>query len=186
MALSYPVRFVLISHEASASDPKLAVAGNNGRKVCAAEVIEAFGEHAILEPAWRPAAVLPTGTGGFEIATFSEHSAQDRHKHLMGAEIYSVIRGELAIYIDDEGPYVLRAGDEVVILPGTVHEAAPRSSRLLVRVHSLNCSGAEDKYVQMSPGGAWRPWSELTPDEKQRAYRKCSPVSRSERRRPFP
>ena len=106
--------------------------------------------------------------GGFEIASFTEFSAQDRHKHDRAVEIYTVLEGRMEMYIDDAGPYLFGSGDEVVILPGTVHEIVQKKRRarnpgepfdMLVRVHVIGCYGAEDKYVQVEAGQEWRRWS---------------------------
>jgi uncharacterized cupin superfamily protein len=185
---TYPVPFVLITRdfvqrdaEVMGKENKLGRENNNGRKICATEVMTQFDEHTIREPLWKVPAVLPTGDGGLEVATFTEFAGQDRHKHFKGTEIYTVLQGELEIYIDDKGPYVLQAGDEVVILPETVHEIIQKKRRsrdvgetfdLLARVHSLNCYGAADKYVQLEQGGKWQRWSDLSKDERARAYRK--------------
>ncbi|HEY3383150.1 MAG TPA: hypothetical protein VGK32_15370 [Vicinamibacterales bacterium] len=182
---SYPVPFVLIrralvEQDGEPAENKLGTVGNNGRKVLATRVLPEFGEVEVTRPQWTVPAVLPTGDGGLEVATFTEFAGQDRHKHLRSTEIYTVLRGRLSIYIDDE-PHVLDALDEVVILPGTVHEVVQdkRRSRgvgeafeLLVRVHALSCFGVDDKYVQFDRGGAWHRWSELTREARARAYKR--------------
>jgi len=183
------IRFVLISRESAEQDAecigednKLGRKDNNGRKVCARSLRRAGPdhEHAIEEPHWRPPAVLLTGENGFQVATFSEFSTQDRHRHDKGTEIYTVLKGKLEIYIDDKGPYVLGAGDEIIILPGTVHQIVQQrhDSRsrgeeftLLARVHSFPCGGDKDKFVQLARNGDWLQWSCLSVEERSRAYR---------------
>jgi mannose-6-phosphate isomerase-like protein (cupin superfamily) len=182
------VPFIVISKANAERDAepagtnKLGVLDNTGRKACAISVVPEFGEHVIDSPQWTAPAVLGTGAGGFEIATFTEFSSQDRHKHEKAIEIYTVLKGRMEIYIDDSGPYSLSAGDELVILPGTVHEIVQQKRRerkpgerfkLLVRVHVIGCYGAEDKYVQVEPAREWRRWSELTAEERSSCY-KCS------------
>jgi mannose-6-phosphate isomerase-like protein (cupin superfamily) len=159
---------------------KLASCEATGRKICTTFVMPEFGEHAIDSVDWSVPAVLPTGPGGFEIASFTEFSAQDRHKHDRAVEIYTVLEGRMKMYIDDAGPHVFGSGDEVVILPGTVHEIVQKKRRarnpgepfeMLVRVHVIGCYGAEDKYVQLEQGQEWRRWSELSREERRRCFK---------------
>jgi mannose-6-phosphate isomerase-like protein (cupin superfamily) len=184
---AYPVPYILIpraivEHDAEpAGGPnKLGLQDNNGRRVCATEVLQRFGEYQIDNPHWMPPAILPTGNGGFEIGTLTEFAAQDRHKHESAIEIYTVLAGRMEIYIDDAGPHALDAGDEVVILPGAIHEVIQKKRRprgpgetfeLLVRVHAIGCRGADDKFVQLEAGGEWRRWSELSPEQRSAAYK---------------
>ncbi len=182
----YPVPFLLISRSSVERDAepgapnKLASCDNTGRKICAVSVMPEFGEHAASSPDWAVPAVLPTGAGGFEIATFTEFSAQDRHRHEHAVEIYTVLEGCMEIYIDDAGPYTLAAGDEIVILPGTVHEIVQRKRRArnpgerfasLVRVHAIGACGPVDKYVQLEQGAEWRRWSELSREQRRACFR---------------
>jgi hypothetical protein len=60
---------------------KLGSENNNGRKHCATSVTPQFGEVEMADPQWRVPAVLPTGDGGFEIATLTESTGQDRYRH---------------------------------------------------------------------------------------------------------
>ena len=177
------VPYVLIKRARAEEDTKLGQHANNGRKVCATSVMEKFGEIEIEDPKWNVRAVLPTGDGGFEVATFSEYAGQDRHKHGQGTEIYTVLKGTLQIRINEDDPLTLETGDEIVILPGTVHEivqqkhgSAPvgETYELLVRVHSLNCRGADDKYVQLETDGDWVKWSDLSKEDRTNAIKKGS------------
>lgn len=166
-------------------------ARNNGRKH-AVTGLWANKERPISDSEWtfEPEGgltpVLETGAGGLEIATCTEEANQDRHRHLVSTEIYTVLKGTLRIFIDDAGPIELAAGDEIVILPGTVHQviqepprARPRDPEeepeLLVRVHALECHGDEDKYVQLEKEGPWERWSGLSAEEKRQAYKKPPP-----------
>jgi mannose-6-phosphate isomerase-like protein (cupin superfamily) len=173
----YPVPFILISRASVERDNKLGLPGNNGRRVCATAVVPEFGESEIETPQWTPPAILPTGEGGFEIGTFTEFAAQDRHKHESAIEIYTVLAGRMEMYIDDAGPYALTAGDEVVILSGTIHEVVRQQRgqghafELLVRVHAIGCHGATDKFVQLEQGGEWRSWSELSREQRSAAFK---------------
>jgi quercetin dioxygenase-like cupin family protein len=47
----------------------------------------------------------------------------------------------------------LEEGDEVIVLPGTVHEVLNSGREFLVRVHAINCYGEMDKYIERP--GAW-------------------------------
>ena len=184
-----PVPYVLITLQNAAADAvpsgkdkkKLAIPGNNGRKVFATTVMHKFGEELITDPVWTAPRVFPTGDGGIEIATFTEFSGQDRHMHEKGTEIYTVLRGELEIYVNDTLLNPLRTGDEIVVPPGTVHEVVqPKNPtpvegsdfKLLVRVHSISCYGVDDKYVQLDPNGPWLRWSDLSEAQRAAAYRK--------------
>lgn len=182
----YAVPFIRISRSSAERDAepvapnKLASCDNTGRKICATSVMPDLGEHVISGTDWSAPAVLPTGPGGFEIATFTEFSAQDRHKHESAVEIYTVLEGCMHIYLDDQGPHAFEAGDEIVVLPGTVHEIVQKKTRprndgepfeLLVRVHVIGCYGADDKYVQLQPGQGWLRWSELSREERRSCFK---------------
>ena len=39
-------------------------------------------------------------------------------------------------------------GDELIILPGTVHEVLRQRKPFLARLHAINCHGKQDKYVR--------------------------------------
>ncbi|ABM03496.1 hypothetical protein Ping_1710 [Psychromonas ingrahamii 37] len=184
----YPVSHVLITRQHAEKDAemigqknKLEEANNNGRKIFATRIMPDFGEELITESLWKAPSVLPTGKGGLELATFTEYSAQDRHKHQRGIEIYTVLKGIMQIYINDTGPHLLHAGDEIVILPGTIHEVIQQKHsdrdkeaafELIVRVHSVYCHGAEDKYAQLKSNGPWLAWSDLSKTQRFSAYKK--------------
>jgi mannose-6-phosphate isomerase-like protein (cupin superfamily) len=179
----WPVPFVLIKKDDVIRDDKLRKPGNNGRKVAAIryEPDPPFSEKIITDPYWKIPYVLPTGDGGLEIATFTEFSGQDRHMHKKSIEIYTVLKGSMEIYLNDKGPFLLAEGEEVLILPGTVHQVCQRTPRrdlpdekfdLIVRVHATDCYGSSDKYVQLSQNGNWERWSDLSKKDKQKAYKK--------------
>jgi len=182
------VPYVLITKDAVLHDAtpagqknKLLIPGNNGRRMLATEALPKFDEYPITSPEWAAPAILPTGPGGIEIGTFTEFSRQDRHRHAKATEIYTVLRGVCRVRLNDEAPLTLQEGDELVVLPGTVHQiietmAAPRRDgdlALLVRVHAINCHGDADKFVQMEEGGAWMVWRDLTAEQRRLA---CQPV----------
>jgi mannose-6-phosphate isomerase-like protein (cupin superfamily) len=185
---NWPVPFVLIKKDYVIQDAevirkenKLRMLGKNGRKIVATSVISKFDEELIDDPIWKVPKILPTGDGGLEIASFTEFAGQDRHKHKKSIEIYTVLKGTMEIYIDDKGPYSVYEGDEVVILPGTIHQVVQKNPRpdlsegdfdLLVRVHAMDCYGNADKYVQLNPNGDWERWDNISREEKDRAYKK--------------
>jgi len=172
---------VLRDAEPIGKENKLGALNNNGRKILATGVMPQFGEVPIENPIWKVPAVLGTGDGGLEIATFTEFAGQDRHKHGVSTEIYTVLKGTMLMYINDQGPYEVHEMEEVVIFPGTVHEVVQQKVRpreqgedfdLVVRVHALNCHGVDDKYVQLEPSGEWLCWNSLSREQRQQAFKK--------------
>jgi mannose-6-phosphate isomerase-like protein (cupin superfamily) len=161
------------------TDRKLEIPGNNGRKIFATSVMPQKGEIVIDNETWSAPAVYPTGDGGIEIANVTEFCSQDRHMHNRATEIYTVLKGQLGLFINDKEIPVLNEGDEIVVLPGTVHQVCKPSCSLekkesfdlLVRVHSICCYGEDDKYVQLEQGGEWVKWSTLTPELRVNAYK---------------
>lgn len=139
---------------------------NNGRKVLVNELYAASEEHA-REVEWSAGPedgktpVVVTGAGGLEVSTFTHEAAQDRHKHTAATEIYTVLEGTMRMRLGEVGETVtLSAGDELIVLPGTVHEVLNDAAEpFLARVHAAGCRGDEDKYVEHE--GEWRRWSEL-------------------------
>lgn len=120
-------------------------------------------------------------SGNLQVATFTEFSGQDRHMHRRGIETYTVLRGRMEILLNDEGPLLLNEGDEVIVFPWTIHEVIQqrtdarqpyRDFELLVRVHTINCPGDEDKFVQLKAGGEWVCWKDLTREQKAAAYKR--------------
>jgi hypothetical protein len=185
---NFPVPFVLIKNNYALLDSeilqqenKLGILNNNGRRVLATTMREDLGEELIDNPLWSAPKILPTGDGGIEVGTFTEFARQDRHKHVKGTEIYTVLKGTLEIFINDEGPCILHELDEVVILPNTVHEIVQqytgvrknnKNFDLVVRVHAINCFGSFDKYVQLEPNGRWGVWQDLSKEKRISAYKK--------------
>jgi hypothetical protein len=183
------VPFVLIRRECVTldgelirSDNKLGRENNCDQYIFATTVMERFGEKLIDTPIWTVPYVFPTAEGGIEIATFTEYSGQDRHKHNEGIEIYTVLKGKMEIFVNDEGPCVLNALDEVVIFPGTIHEVIQKKPHrtstefeefdLLVRVHSINCYSEADKYVQVKQDSEWMHWRDLDKSQRDTAHKK--------------
>lgn len=136
---------VLIRAEVAKADEGLKDPDNRGRKVFAVAHRKGRTEE-LTNPEWQPNRPSPicTKVPGLEIATFNEQTVQDSHKHEDAAEIYTVLSGEMHIKVDDE-TIALKAGDEVVVMPGTCHEVM-REGTFIARVHSVNCRGAADKF----------------------------------------
>jgi mannose-6-phosphate isomerase-like protein (cupin superfamily) len=161
--MSIKVNHVILRKEIVKKDWKLVVVPrekNNGRKVFANTIRNEY-EKPIKDPEWQYAPegeqtpVFKTGVGGIEIGTCTEKAAQDRHKHFICTEIYTVLEGKMSIKIDDNPkPITLSCGDEIIVLPGTVHEVLyDENSKFLTRVHSIKCYGDADKYIEKD--GVW-------------------------------
>ena len=131
---------------------------NNGRKVLVNQIYPAKEIHA-QDFEWAPGPptgktpVGETGFGGIEVATFTQEAGQDRHKHLLGTEIYTVLNGVMRMRLAEDVVIELKAGDEIIVFPDTVHEVLPEGTEFLTRVHSINCYGDRDKYVEKD--GNW-------------------------------
>jgi len=127
---------------------------NNGRKVLVNEIYKKTEIH-ISDPEWTPGSetdptpVFETGIGGIEIATFTNKAGQDCHKHRIATEIYTVLEGTMQMRINEKDPPIsLKAGDEIIVLPNTVHEVLTGDTSFLTRVHSINCHGNRDRYIK--------------------------------------
>jgi hypothetical protein len=115
--MSSTISHVILRKRAVQSDWKLTLpeSENNGRKHVVKELWPKR-ERPIVDPEWVPepssgfTPVLVTGDGGTEIATFTEGAGQDRHKHLVSMETYTVLAGTLKIFIDDQGGRCAPAG----------------------------------------------------------------------------
>jgi len=81
-----------------------------------------------------------------EMAYFTERARQDRHWHVRGTEIYTVLEGEMAIEVESE-THVLAARDSIVIRPGAVHRVLPEGRSFLCQVVTAACGGGVDKFV---------------------------------------
>ncbi len=81
-----------------------------------------------------------------EVAVFNQRAAQERHFHNKGTEIYSVIEGEMVIESGGR-EYIMRAGDMLVVNPGTVHQVKPEGRKFLCSLVIVNCGGESDKVV---------------------------------------
>jgi quercetin dioxygenase-like cupin family protein len=186
-SIKTPVPFVIISLDNVKNDAefeklnirKLESPGNNGRKIFATTVMPQKGEVLINKEMWTAPSIFPTGNGGIEISTFTEYSCQDRHRHDRATEIYTILKGQLTFFINDNEVPTLNEGDEIVVLPGTVHQVCQPVCKsgthddfeLIVRVHSISCHGEDDKFVQLEPDGEWMKWSGLLPEQRKNAYK---------------
>lgn len=164
---------IILRRDVAEEDWKVHVkprAKNNGRKVLVTGIYPKT-EIPIAAPEWHPGPedahtpVYETGVAGLEVATFNQKAGQDAHKHLVSTEIYTVLDGEVTIKVDDR-ELALAEGDELIVLPGTVHEVLESDKDFLVRVHAVNCYGDMDKYVQRD--GAWCQVLTLKQQEKDR------------------
>jgi quercetin dioxygenase-like cupin family protein len=60
----------------------------------------------------------------------------------------------MSIKIGNNPAIDLGCGDEIIVLPGTVHEViSNETTSFLTRVHSVNCHGDRDKYMRKK--GIW-------------------------------
>ncbi len=146
------IPYLIVRFADAAADQKLMRPGNNGRKVLV-NALRPHTEVAAGDPQWRSAIpprktpVVETGAGGVEAATFSQTARQDRHKHKRSTEFYTVLAGVMHVRLNDDKAHTLRAGDELVVFPGTIHEILSKGE-FLTRVHSIGCRGARDKVVE--------------------------------------
>jgi quercetin dioxygenase-like cupin family protein len=155
----FKIPYLIVRLAGVLSDTKLFLPDNNGRKFLVNR-LRPEKEVPAKKPLWKSRAqpcrtpVVQTGKGGLEVATFSQAAKQVRHKHLRGTECYTVLKGRMAMRLDNGRPVVLRAGDELIVFPGTAHEILNKG-KFLARVHSIDCFGNSDKYVKKN--GTWVP-----------------------------
>jgi len=153
------VTHVIIKFSDVIRDDKLKLPNNNGRKILANKIYKEKEYH-ITDINWTPdfnadkkTPILEVGCGGVELATFTHTAKQNKHLHLIGTEIYTVLSGSMCIEINGI-LYKLEEKDEIVILPGTIHKVLQdEHNEFVTRVHSINCHGDNDKYVEVN--GEW-------------------------------
>jgi quercetin dioxygenase-like cupin family protein len=144
--------YLIVRLKDAASDDKVRRPGNNGRKVTAI-ALRPESETRATATCWKSAhparktPVVETGMGGIEVSTFTHTARQDRHKHARGTECYTVLAGRMKARVGRGRICVLDAGDELLVFPGTVHEILTEGE-FLTRVHSVNCFGVADKFVE--------------------------------------
>jgi len=160
------VSHLIIRYEDALADPVLNTKGNRGRKYSLCKLYKnnecriakgldsSYPDFVIWKPdADGKAPVLEVGIGGTEMTFFNEKTKQDRHKHLLATEIYTILEGEMKIKINDK-EIKLNSHDEVAILPGTIQEILPEGSKFITRGRTINCHGKSDKYIEV--GGKWK------------------------------
>ena len=81
-----------------------------------------------------------------EMAVFNQYTAQDRHYHKEGTEIYIVMEGRFIIEIDWK-TYRLVSEDSIIVPPFSVHQVINKRNKYLCRVVTLNCRGDQDKFI---------------------------------------
>ncbi|MBF0287846.1 MAG: cupin domain-containing protein [SAR324 cluster bacterium] len=131
------------------SDPALQPGDRGERKLLVTELYTTTEKQA-EDIVWHPPATHKKCSvqvmGDTEIAVFNQHASQDRHYHKQGTEIYEVIEGIMKIFVEGD-EYVLDPGDMMVVNPGAVHEVKPENTLFICRVVTVNCKGAQDKYI---------------------------------------
>ena len=81
---------------------------------------------------------------GVESAVFTQVAKQTRHRHMIGTEIYLLLRGRMSIEVEGV-EYRMKEGDMIVVNPGSLHEVK-REGEFLCRVVTANSGGQQDKY----------------------------------------
>jgi len=130
------------------ADPALEPGARGARKHVVTSLFDKKEEEA-TRAAWLPPAesekcpviVAPA----WEMASFTETTAQDRHYHRRGTEIYSVLSGTMSVDVEGE-LFSLYEGDMLVVNPGAVHVVL-REGCFLARVITVDCGGTDDKFV---------------------------------------
>jgi mannose-6-phosphate isomerase-like protein (cupin superfamily) len=166
------ISHVIIKYSDVISDPKQMPTGNRGRKFLVNKIYEnkecrikagldsIYPDFVVWKVDYqRKNPVFETGDGGIEVTTFTEKTEQDKHKHLIATEMYTVLEGKMKIKINEKEIEVSEK-DEVIILPGTVQEILPEGCKFVTRGRSVNCYGDSDKYIEVD--GEWK----LTKDIK--------------------
>ncbi len=124
--------------------------GNTGRRIVALELMLDYSLP-LRSRRWQPPLedakswIFESGGKHFEISTFNHLTKQDRHYHKEATEIYTVLDGQMSIWVEDD-IIALDQGDEIIILPGTWHQVLG-GDKFLARVHTINCRGEGDKYT---------------------------------------
>ena len=140
----------LLRRSAVAADPALRPGARGARKHIVAALYRKWEEAASV-PEWQAPAegekCQVVVSGNLEMASFTEVTAQDRHYHRRGTEIYIVLSGAMKIEVDDL-VFVLNEGDTMVVNPWAVHQVmVGEEDHFLCRVITTNCGGPSDKFV---------------------------------------
>lgn len=141
---------LLIPMDSVREDPRLKDCATGYRKIAVTEIYKGK-EIPATETIWKvpengkPCPVLPTRN--LEVGIFTHFARQSCHTHKIATEMYSVLDGEMEIEAVDKR-YVLKAGDMIVVNPGTSHRVLSTKQPFLCRVITANCHGKSDKYVE--------------------------------------
>ena len=133
------------------ADQRMREQGNAGRRVVALKLMPGYSLP-LKSCRWQPPLkdskswIVESGAKRFEVSTFNQLTKQYRHYHKEATEIYTVLEGQMTIWVKDD-IICLDQGDEIIILPGTWHEVLG-GDKFLTRVHTLNCQGDSDKYTE--------------------------------------
>ena len=139
---------LLVKLDVVKGDVALRPGGRGNRKIVVTQLFP--GERESTDLLWQPpedAGPCPVQLAeDFEVAVFTQETAQDRHYHKRATEIYTVLEGEMDIEIDGT-VYSLVRGDIMVVNPGTIHQVQVEGSRFLCSVLTANSGGVADKTV---------------------------------------
>lgn len=137
---------LLLTRQAVAADSALLPGARGARKHIVTELFDKKETEAI-GPVWVSPAEgekCPVVVAkGLEMASFTEVTAQDRHYHKVGTEIYIVLAGMMRIEVDGL-VFTLELGDTLVVNPDAVHQVLVEEGDIfLTRVITGNCGGGE-------------------------------------------
>lgn len=139
---------LLIGLDSVKRDPALSRNGRGERKILVTRLYPG-SEVESASTVWKPetASVLtPVQVmGDAEMAVFTHRASQTRHLHRLGTEIYTVLEGGMTIEVEGV-EYSLKAGDTIVVNPGSLHEVLPRENEFLCKVVTVNCGGEADRH----------------------------------------
>ncbi|MFP4056218.1 MAG: cupin domain-containing protein [Candidatus Brocadiia bacterium] len=139
---------LLVRRDALRGDPALQPGARGARKLLVT-ALRPETEAEATESEWRPPAAhgrCPVqAMPRTELALFTHAAAQDRHVHLRGTEIYTVLEGEMGLEVAGR-EYRLAAGDLAVVNPGAAHQVRPQGAKFLCQVVCVDCGGPEDKH----------------------------------------
>ncbi|MCX6809914.1 MAG: hypothetical protein NTZ65_04185 [Candidatus Berkelbacteria bacterium] len=138
---------ILVTKEALDRDPALQPGGRGLRRICSIEPPREEEEREADEVGWQAGDELVQvhTTENWELSCFREFAHQHQHRHMIGTEIYTVLKGMLKIAVNSVS-HEIEAPGFIAILPGTMHEVYGQDE-CLVQVTSINCQGAEDKWI---------------------------------------
>ncbi len=158
-------------------DSRFLQKGSNGRKVCVTEMYPKT-ERSPKGLLWTPGDVIEVGEGGAEISYVNDGAGQDRHLHRKATEEFLVVEGSMGIRLREDGEIrQIQAGEYPILFeecasvePGTPHQVL-RNTPFVAIVVATDSGGPGDKFVQLEPDGEWICWTQLSPEQRQMAYR---------------